>query len=69
MRRKGYNSNEDPEAQFYIQLHIRVTLILGHPGVPGDPPEYRGFAHFQGGLIAPLGDPKNFKYFFHMVNI
>jgi hypothetical protein len=37
--------------------------------VPGDQPEYRGFAHFQGGLMAPLGDPKSFKYFFHMVII
>ena len=26
-----------------------------------------GFAHFQGGLLAPLSDPKIFKYFFHMV--
>ena len=33
------------------------------------PPEYRGFGHFQGGPLAPLGDPKNFKYFFHMAII
>ena len=33
--------------------------MLGHPGVPGEPPEYRGFAHFQGVHLAPLGDQKN----------
>jgi hypothetical protein len=37
--------------------------------VPGEPPKYRGFAHFQGVLLAPLGGPKFFKYFFHMVII
>jgi hypothetical protein len=42
---------------------------LGHPGVPGDPPKYRGFAHIQGVLLAPLGDQKIFEFFFHMVNI
>ena len=42
-----------------------IQKILGHPGVPGDPPEYKGFAHFQGGPLAPLGDPK----FFHMAII
>jgi hypothetical protein len=52
-----------------ITLGKIIKKILGHPGVPGDPPEYRGFAHFQGVFLAPLGGPTFFKFFFHMVII
>ena len=32
-------------------------------------PENEQNPYIQGGLLAPLGDPKFFKYFFHMVII
>ena len=32
---------------YKIWLFLTTYPPLGHPGVPGDPPEYRGFAHFQ----------------------
>ena len=35
--------------------------------MPGDPPENEQNPYIQGGLLAPLGGPKFFKYFFHMV--
>ena len=46
-----------------------IQKILGYPGVPGDPPENEQNPYIQGGLLAPLGGPKFFKYFFHMVII
>jgi hypothetical protein len=46
-----------------------ILKILGHPGAPEDPPKYRGFAHFQGVLLAPLGDPKISFFFSIQVKI
>ena len=46
-----------------------MKKILGHPGVPGDPPENEQNPYIQGRLLAPMGVPKLFKYFFHMVII
>ena len=46
-----------------------ILKNLGPPGVPGDPPKIEQNPYIQGGLLAPLGGPNFFKYFFHMLII
>ena len=53
----------------YLPYEKNIWKILGHPGVPGDPSENEQNPYIQGGLLAPLGGPKFFEYFFHMVII
>ena len=36
---------------------------------PGDPPENEQNPYIQGGLLTPLGNPKFFEFFFHMLII
>ena len=47
----------------YLPYENFFEKFLGHPGVPREPPDNGQNPYIQGGLLAPLGDP---KYFFHM---
>ena len=51
----------------HMKTIIRKIWVI--QGCQETPPENEQNPYIQGGLLAPLGGPKFFKYFFHMVII
>jgi hypothetical protein len=60
---------ENNRVKYFLKFNFYEAGLSQAPGVPKDPPKNEQNPYIQGGLLAPLGDPKLFKYFFHMVII